>query len=75
MEDKKHTIKIFKTFEEQEMYFLKYFAELSPSERLQALSKLQKQDEKNVFDQKPQKNNSPQALYVFTLKTQNFFYS
>jgi len=35
-------IKIFKSFEEQEKYFLDYFFNLSPSERLQALAKLQK---------------------------------
>ncbi|MGB8194613.1 MAG: hypothetical protein WCF67_21960 [Chitinophagaceae bacterium] len=37
-------IRIFKSFEEQEMFFLKYFAELTPSERLQALAKLQKKN-------------------------------
>jgi hypothetical protein len=58
MEEKKRTIKIFRTFEEQEMYFLKYFAELTPSERLQALSKLQKQNNKNAFSEKPQKKNN-----------------
>jgi hypothetical protein len=34
------SIKIFKSFEEQERYFLEYFANLTPSEPLQALSKL-----------------------------------
>ena len=38
------SIKIFKSFEEQELYFLKYFFELSPSERLQALAKIMRQD-------------------------------
>lgn len=38
------SIKIFKSFEEQELYFLKYFFELSPSERLQALSKIVRQN-------------------------------
>jgi hypothetical protein len=37
-------IKIFKSFEEQEMYFLEYFANLSPSERLQALARIQKRN-------------------------------
>jgi hypothetical protein len=37
-------IKIFKSFEEQEMYFLEYFANLTPSERLRALAKLQKKN-------------------------------
>ena len=41
------TIRIFKSFEEQEMYFLKYFANLTPSERLQALTRLQKKN--NVY--------------------------
>jgi hypothetical protein len=40
-------IKIFKSFEEQEMYFLEYFAKLSPSERLQALAKIQKKNKNN----------------------------
>ena len=35
------TIKIFKSFEEQELYFLRYFVDLTPSERLQALAKTQ----------------------------------
>jgi len=37
-------IKIFKSLEEQEMYFLEYFAGLSPSERLQALARIQKKN-------------------------------
>jgi hypothetical protein len=48
-------IKIFKTFEEQEMYFLEYFFNLTPSERLQALTKLQEQNLRKDFLQKPQK--------------------
>lgn len=35
-------IKKFNSFEEQEIYFLKYFYELSPSDRLKALAALQK---------------------------------
>lgn len=35
-------IRIFKSFEEQEMYFLEYFANLTPSRRLQALAEIQK---------------------------------
>ena len=41
------TIKIFKSFEEQEMYFLEYFFRLTPSERLQALARLQKKNNIN----------------------------
>jgi len=37
-------IKIFKSFEEQEMYYLEYFANLTPSGRLQALTALQKKN-------------------------------
>ncbi len=37
-------IKIFKSFEEQELFFLRYFIELTPSERLQALAKIQKKN-------------------------------
>ncbi|MFT3932890.1 MAG: hypothetical protein QM726_04675 [Chitinophagaceae bacterium] len=42
------TIRIFKSFEEQEMYFLEYFANLTPSERLQALANLQKKNHKGL---------------------------
>lgn len=45
----KREIKIFKTFEEQEMYFLEYFMTLSPSERLQSLSELQKRNYKDFM--------------------------
>ncbi len=38
------SIKIFKSFEEQEMYFLQHFVELTPSERLKALSKIRKRN-------------------------------
>lgn len=39
-------IKIFKTFEEQEQYFLQYFINLTPSERLKSLAELQKRNYK-----------------------------
>ncbi|MES1219807.1 MAG: hypothetical protein ABUT20_30180 [Bacteroidota bacterium] len=42
-------IKIFKSFEEQERYFLEYFAALSPYERLKALSELQKKNYKDFL--------------------------
>lgn len=48
------SIRVFKSFEEQEMFFLKYFADLTPSGRLQALAKLQKQNHK-YSDIKPTK--------------------
>ena len=38
------TIRIFKSFEEQEMYYLEYFGNLTPSERLQALAKIQRKN-------------------------------
>lgn len=38
------SIKIFKSFEEQERYFLEYFMALTPSERLQSLAALQKKN-------------------------------
>jgi hypothetical protein len=38
------SIRIFKSFEEQEQYFLEYFFNLTPSERLQALAKAQKRN-------------------------------
>lgn len=45
----KREIKIFKSFEEQELYFLKYFFQLTPSERLKALSELQKKNNKDFL--------------------------
>ena len=45
----KREIKIFKSFEEQEAYFLEYFYSLTPSERLQALSELQKKNNKDFL--------------------------
>ena len=46
-------IKIFKSFEEQEMYFLKYFFLLTPSERLKALATLQKKNNKDFLNPSP----------------------
>ena len=45
----KREIKIFKSFEEQEIYFLEYFIKLTPSERLRALAELQKKNYKDFF--------------------------
>ena len=36
------SIKIFKSFKDQEMHLLEYFYKMTPSERLQALNKLQR---------------------------------
>jgi len=40
-------LKVFNSFEEQEMYFLNYFFNLTPSERLKALGDLQLKNYKN----------------------------
>jgi hypothetical protein len=48
------SIRICKSFEEQEMYFLEYYAHLSSSERLQAPVKIQKKKTVQA-DQKPAK--------------------
>jgi hypothetical protein len=48
-------IKIFKSFEEQEMYFLQYFFELTPSERLERLAVLQKKNNPNFLKPSPKK--------------------
>ena len=40
----KREIKIFKSFEEQEQYFLEYFISLTPSERLRSLAELQQKN-------------------------------
>jgi hypothetical protein len=45
----KREIKIFKSLEEQEMYFLGYFTALTPTERLRALADLQKRNFKNFL--------------------------
>lgn len=45
----KREIKIFKSFEEQEMYFLEYFKSLTPGERLGALAELQKKNFKDFL--------------------------
>ena len=51
----KREIKIFKSFEEQEMYFLQYFMSLTPSDRLKALAVLQKKNFKNFLTSSPKK--------------------
>ena len=58
-------IKIFKTFEEQEMYFLEYFFNMTPSERLQALAKLQGQNLRKDFLQRPQKKIMLHKEFVY----------
>jgi hypothetical protein len=45
----KRQIKIFKSFNEQELYFLEYFIKLTPSERFKALAELQKKNYKDFF--------------------------
>ncbi|MBC7629014.1 hypothetical protein [Ferruginibacter sp.] len=45
----KREIKIFKSFEEQEKYFLEYFFYKTPSERLKALADLQKLNNKDFL--------------------------
>lgn len=42
-------VKIFKSFEEQEQYFLEYFYLQTPSERLKALADLQKKNNKDFL--------------------------
>ena len=49
------SIKIFKSFEEQEMYFLKYFFLQTPSERFKALGALQKKNNKDFLKPSPKK--------------------
>ncbi len=46
-------IKTFKSFEEQEMYFLEYFINLTPSERLKSLADLQKKNYKDFTKPSP----------------------
>ena len=58
------TIKIFKSFEEQELYFLEYFFHLTPSERLTELSRLQKKNSK-VFDDKALKKITIKKHFIY----------
>lgn len=51
----KGEIKIFKSFKEQEHYFLEYFFSLTPSERLKALAVLQKKNYKDFNKASPKK--------------------
>jgi hypothetical protein len=51
----KREIKIFKSFEEQEQYFLEYFKALTPSERLKALARLQKKNYADFYKVSPKK--------------------
>ncbi len=57
------SIKIFKSFEEQEMFFLEHFFQLSPSERLQKLARVQKKNNKD-FKQKPDKKITIKKHFV-----------
>lgn len=51
----KREIKIFKSFEEQEMYFLEYFMNLKPSERLKELARAQRRNYKDFLKPSPKK--------------------
>jgi hypothetical protein len=51
----KREIKIFRSFEEQELYFLNYFFSLTPSERLKALADLQKKNYPGFLHPSPKK--------------------
>jgi hypothetical protein len=48
-------IRIFKSFEEQELYLLEYFMLLTPSERLQSLALLQKKNNPDFLKPSPKK--------------------
>jgi hypothetical protein len=51
----KREIKIFKSLEEQEMYFLEYFKALTPTERFKALADLQKKNFSHFLHPSPKK--------------------
>ncbi len=57
-------IRIFKSFDEQELYFLRHFANLTPSERLQELSKLQMKDRES-FSKIPIKKISIRKHFIY----------
>jgi len=46
----KKEVKKFKSFEEQEQYFVEYFFLLTSSEQLKALSELQKKNNKDFLN-------------------------
>lgn len=56
-------LKIFKSFEEQELYFLEHFASLTPSARLKSLSELQKKNYKD-FTKRNQKIITVQKYFI-----------
>ncbi|MGN6193792.1 MAG: hypothetical protein ACTHOB_02570 [Ginsengibacter sp.] len=59
----KKKIHIFKSLEEQEMFFLEYFFHLNPSDRLKALSKIQK---KNIdYNEEPVKKITIRKHFVY----------
>ncbi len=57
------SIRIFKSFEEQEMYFLEHFVHLTPSERLQALARLQNKNNKS--HQRPVKKITIRKHFIY----------
>ena len=60
MEKKIH---IFKSFEEQEMFFLEYFFHLSPAERLKALAEIQRKNNPNK--EKPVKKITIRKHFIY----------
>ena len=63
--DMTKSIRIFKNLKEQELYFLEYLAKLTPSERLQALARLQKLNYK--VKAKPVKKITIRKHFAFEL--------
>jgi len=59
----KKEMHIFKSFEEQEMFFLEYFFHLTPSERLKALTRIQK---KNIeYKEEPVKKITIRKHFIY----------
>lgn len=58
------SIRVFKSFEEQELFFLEHFAAMTPSERLQALAKLQKRNSKQS-ETEPKRKISLRRHFVY----------
>jgi hypothetical protein len=63
-------IKIFKTLEEQEDYFLEYFYNKTNSERLRALASLQIKNNKEFLTPSPKKITLKKH-FLWTSNTQN----
>lgn len=69
------SIRIFKSFEEQEMFYLEYFFQMTPSERLQELARVQKKNNKDPDQKVVKKITIKKHFFLWTLKMKSFCFS